>query len=154
VIIQILYLTHLGSCASAASVRFDFEACDSIELITTSVEALTFTDELNTIVDTTLDPVIANAPFLPPSFTDDLKASIVILAELKVNEVKAAIIAEISTLLGTCDRRRLEQMTLNEDGSQRMLQEDLNFAGIAKSIEAIDGVVSGRAHHMIIFLTS
>jgi hypothetical protein len=138
----------LSHDVSKALVRFDFEACDYTNLLTTSIEALTFTDELNTIVDMTLNPVIARAPFLPSSFTDNVKASIVSEAEAKVNEVKTEVISQLNSLLGNCARRRLSQMKLNEDGSQRMLQGGLNFGDLATSIEVIDGVVSVFVHKM------
>ena len=147
----ILFLT-LSHDVSKALVRFDFEVCDYTNLITTSIEALTFTDELNTIVDMTLNPVIARAPFLPSSFTDNVKASIVSEAEAKVNEVKTEVISQLNSLLGNCAQRRLSQMKLNEDGSQRMLQGGLNFGDLATSIEVIDGVVSVCAQDAIISL--
>lgn len=124
-----------------ALVRFDFEVCDYTNLITTSIQALTFTDELNTIVDMTLNPVIERAPFLPSSFTDNVKSTIVSEAETKVNQVKSTIVAQLNSLLGNCARRRLGEMEVHQDGSQRMLVGGLNFGDLATSIEVIDGVV-------------
>ena len=97
----------------------------------------------------TLDPVIGRAPFLPSSFTDNVKASIVSEAETKVNEVETKVISQLNSLLGNCARRRLSQMELTEDGSQRMLQGGLNFGDLATSIEVIEGVVSVCAHYVV-----
>ena len=125
-----------------ASVRFDFEACDYTNLITTSIQALTFSDELNAVIDMTLNPVLARASFIPASIIDTVKSSIIPLAETKVNEVKDAVVSQLNALSGNCARRRLGEMEVHHDGSQRMLQGGLNFADLATSIEVIDGVVS------------
>ena len=122
--------------------RFDFEACDYTSLISTSIQALTFSDELNDIVDTTLNPVLDKAPFLPTSFTDNVKSTITSAAQAKVNEVKAAVIAKLNALSGNCSRRRLGEIEVGQDGSQRMLQGGLNLNDLASSIEVVDGVVS------------
>jgi hypothetical protein len=39
--------------------RFEFEACDLTNLITTTIKAFNFSDEFNTFLDATLNPVLA-----------------------------------------------------------------------------------------------
>ena len=121
---------------------FDFDACDYTGLIKTSIEALTFTDELNSVVETYLDPVLDSAGIFPQEFTDNLKTSIVSEAEAKVNEAKAAVIAQIDALVVGCQRRRLGEIEVGQDGSQRMLEGGLTFGDLATSIQVLDGIVS------------
>lgn len=127
-----------------ATVVFDFDACDYADLVKTSIMALTFTDELNSIVESYLDPVLDSATIFPEEFTDNIKSTIVSAAEAKVNEAKAAVITEIGALIGECQRRRLGEIEIGLDGSQRRLQGGLTFGGLAASIQVIDGVVSYR----------
>lgn len=121
---------------------FDFDACDYTNLIKTSIQALTFSDELNSIVDKYLDPVLDRATIFPVEFTTNIKTVVASAAEVKVNEVKTAVITEIDALMGGCQRRRLGEIEVGQDGSQRMLQGGLTFGDLATSIEVIDGVVS------------
>lgn len=134
--------------ASTASVVFDFDACDFTTRIITSIQAFTFADELNAIVDNAIDPVIAKAPFLPASFAYNVKSTIVSQASTKVNQVKAAVITRLNTLNGSCSRR-LSETEVQQDGSQRMLQTGRKFSDLAGSIQTINGVVSPFAHHIL-----
>jgi hypothetical protein len=58
-----------------------------------------------------------------------------------MNEVKGAIVTQLDALSGKCARRRLGLMEVAEDGSQRMLEDDLTFSSLAASINVL-GVVS------------
>lgn len=128
---------------AAAAVFFDFNACDYTDSIKTSIQAFTFTDELNSIVETHLDPVLDRATIFPESFATNITAAIVSAAEAKVNEAKASVIAQLDTLFENCGRRLGEVAEVAQDGSQRMLGDGLKFSDLATSIqEAIDGVVS------------
>lgn len=121
---------------------FDFDACEYTNLIKTSIQALTFTDELNSIIDRYLNPVMSRASFFPESFTNNIKAAIVSTAGDKVNEVKTAVILSLDSLFGNCESRRLsESIDVEQDGSQRILQGGLTFSDLAQSIEVINGVV-------------
>lgn len=125
----------------SATVLFDFDACDYTNLLKNSIKSLSFTGELNPILDTYLDPVLNRAPFLPEHFSDSVKAAIVFSADAKVNEVKGAIVSQLDALSGHCASRRLGLTEVEEDGSQRMLQKDLTFSSLAASINVL-GVVS------------
>ena len=137
------YLPNLNNSllqsSSSASVLFDFDACGYTRLLNNSIQSLSFNDELITIVDTVLDPVIAEQSFLPSTFTNPFKDAIVLTANTKVNQIKSAIIAEIDSLRTGCGRR-LGAIELNEDRSQRMLQSDLRFSVLAASIQIADVV--------------
>lgn len=142
-----LLLTYMLSCTSfliTATVVFNFDACEYTNLIKTSIQALTFTDELNSIVDGTLDPVLDRATILPSPFVENVKSAIVVAAEIKVNEAKAAVIAQLDALFEGCEERRQlgERVEVEKDGSQRVLIGGLTFADLAPSIEIIDGLVS------------
>lgn len=121
---------------------FDFDACDYTNLIKTSVQALSFTDELNSILEKYLDPVLGKSTIFPETFTNNLKTSTVAAAEAKVDEAKTAVIAQLDELAGGCVRRSLGETVLGQDGSQRMLTSGLTFGGLAASIQVIDGIVS------------
>ena len=127
-----------------ATVVFDFDACEYTALIKTSIQAFTFSNEINSIVETHLDPVLDRATIFPESFTHNIKSAIVSATEAKVNEAKAAVIAQLDALFESCGRRRLGEVAeLPQDGSQRMLAADgLKFGDLATSIQVIDGVVS------------
>lgn len=103
---------------------------------------MTFTDEVNSIIDTHLDPVLDRATILPEQFTDNLKSDIVSAAEAKVNEAKTAVMTQIDALVAGCARRRLGEMVeVGQDGSQRTLQSGLTFGDLATSIQIIEGIV-------------
>ena len=124
-------------------VVFDFDACEYTDLIKTSIQAFTFSDELNSILDKYLDPVLDKAMILPQSFSDNIKSVIVSAAESKVNEVKDSVNTHLGVLSGNCSRRHLGSMVeVEQDGAQRLLASGLTFADLAVSIQAIDGVVS------------
>ena len=72
------------------------------------------------------------------------KAEIVSAAETKVNEVKTAVVTQIDAVITGCSSRRLGEIEVNEDGSQRMLSGGLKFGDLATAIQVIDGVVSFR----------
>ena len=72
------------------------------------------------------------------------KAEIVSAAETKVNEVKTAVVTQIDAVITGCSSRRLGEIEVNEDGSQRMLNGGLKFGDLATAIQVIDGVVSFR----------
>ena len=125
----------------SATVLFDFDACDYTKLLKNSIKSLSFMGELNSILDTYLDPVLNRTPFLPGQFSDSIKLAIVSSADAKVNEVKDVVVAKLDAFSGKCARRRLGVFEVNEDGSQRMLQNDFTFRSLAASIN-IFGVVS------------
>lgn len=121
---------------------FDFDACEYTDLIKTSIQALTFNDELNSIVDKYLDPVLVRATIFPETFTSNIKTSIVTAAEAKVNQAKAEVVTQLDSLSGNCVNRRLGEMEVGKDGSQRKLTGGLTFGNLATSIQTIEGVVS------------
>ena len=103
---------------------------------------MTFADEINSIIDTHLNPVLDRATFLPEPFTENLKSAIVSAAEAKVNEAKTAVITQIDALVVGCSRRSLgEIVEVGQDGSQRMLQGGLTFGDLATLIQVTEGVV-------------
>lgn len=121
---------------------FDFDACKYTDLIKTSIQSLTFNGELNSIVDTYLDPVLDRATIFPETFTSSIKTSIVTVAEARVNQAKAEVVAQLDSLSGSCINRRLGEMEVGRDGSQRKLVGGLTFGNLATSIQVIEGVVS------------
>lgn len=131
---------------------FDFDACEYTNLIKTSFQAFTFADELNSILDTYLDPVLDKSTILPESFNDNIKSSIVSAAETKAIEVQNAVTARLDALLGSCGRRRLgDTVEVGRDGSQRLLTDGLTFGNLAASIQStIDGVVSFHLSDFVI----
>lgn len=148
-------LTHihnnLNLFITTATVVFDFDACDFKDSIISSVEAFTFTDELNSIIDANLNPVLDKAAILPAAFTDNIKSTIASAAEAKVNAVKSAVITQLNALSG-CSRRGLGATArINRDGSQRMLTGGSTFNNLATSLEAVNGVVSLLLYLFCIF---
>ena len=126
-----------------ATAFFDFDACDYTGFIKNSIQAFTFTDKLNSIVETHLDPVLDEATIFPESFTNNIKSTIASTAEAKTNEAKTAVMAQLDTLYDNCKRHRLGEVAeVAQDGSQRMLGDGLKFSDLATSIQVIDGVVS------------
>ena len=131
---------HSSINTRTASVLFDFDMCDYTNLLKTSIQSLSFTGVLNTIIDTSLDPVLDKASFLPEDFTNDIKSTIVSAADTKVNEVKNTVVNQIGALIGNCARRRLGEIELSRGGSQRFPEADLTFNAFAASIQVM-GVV-------------
>ena len=134
------------SCLTA-TVIFDFDACEYTELIKTSITAFTFSNEIDSILDTYLDPVLDKAVILSDSFGDDIKSVIVSTAESKVNEVKSQIITQLDAFFGDCAGAARDLAEIEQDGSQRILTNGLTFANLAASIQATDGVVSSLVLH-------
>lgn len=134
-----------------ATVFFDFDACDYTNLIQTSIQSFVFTDELESIVDKHLDPMLEKVAIFPVTFTDNMKSSIASVAEAKVEIVKTKIVDHLTDLSAACERRLLGNTEVQQDGSQRMLQGLLLFSDFARSIEFLDGVVSSShvLHHML-----
>lgn len=148
---SILYwIPHsLNALSLKATVLFNFDACDYVNPIKASIQALTFTNEINYIVDAHLAPVRDRAAFLSEDFFNDLKSAIAPAAEAKVNEAKTAVITQLDALVVGCTRRRLgEMVVVGEDGSQRKLQGGLTFDDLATSIQMIEGVVSSDVSYL------
>ena len=147
---HILIANAFSFSRPTATVIFDFDACEYTDFIKTSIQALTFSNQLNSILDTYLDPVLHKAIILPESFSDDVKSIIVTAAESKVNEVKNSVNAQLDVLFGNCVRRRLGNFVeVKQDGSERLLTTLSTFTDLAASIQSIvDGVVS---HHFPTF---
>jgi hypothetical protein len=110
----------------------------------TSIQCLEFSGELNSSIDRYLNPALFQAPFLPMEFTDYIKTTIASSATAKVNELKRTIDAQMDALNELCARRRLGAVELNEDGSQKILQNDLTFGALSTSVHVTDviGMVS------------
>lgn len=59
-----------------------------------------------------------------------------------MNQAKAEVVAQLDSLSGSCINRRLGEMEVGRDGSQRKLVGGLTFGNLATSIQVIEGVVS------------
>lgn len=83
------------------------------------------------------------ATILPATLAENIKSTIVTVAEARVNEVKTSVIAQLDSLFGSCRRRHLSEVAeVGQDGSQRILTGGLTFRDLASSVQVIDGVVS------------
>lgn len=116
--------------------------CNYTDKLKTSIESLSFSDELSDILDEYLDPALAKAPFIPSSLTANVKSTIVSAADSKVNQVKSFIVTKIDSFATECDARRLGEIEIDQFGSQRLLSSDLTFKDLSDAIESLSGVVS------------
>lgn len=72
------------------------------------------------------------------SLTDNLKSKLIPIARDKSGEVKDKFINEINAF--PCSGRRLDFMEIEQDGSQRLLEEPSTFGALSTKILEIDGV--------------
>lgn len=118
--------------------------CDLTDRLNSSIQSLSFSSEIATILDEYLDPVLDKAPFLPESITNSIKSAIVSEADSQVNHIKALILDKINDFASTCSsRRNLGEVEISHMGYQhgRFLANDDTFEALSDAIESITGVV-------------
>jgi hypothetical protein len=133
-----------SSVVLPASVKFDFDICSLKNDLINSVKSFEIGDELDLIVDRYITSRIGGTILDGnSSVIDEVKTFISGQACTVANRIKTNITNLIESI--SCVRRRLDEMEIDQDGSQRLLSTDKTFAYLVKQILLIEGVDSATA---------